>query len=112
MGWFTQLRGVVVMVALAGMAVPAVSAGEVKVHLELSRQFYYEQDALDVRVSVHNRGRTKLDNPVKTALVEGFQVRRDDEAIKRTNGNIAKAARMLGLKRTYLDYRLKKKSTG
>jgi cyclophilin family peptidyl-prolyl cis-trans isomerase len=72
------------MVALAGMVVPAVSAGEVKVHLELSRQFYYEQDALDVRVSVHNRGRTKLDNPVKTALVEGFHVRRDDEAIKRT----------------------------
>ncbi len=35
-----------------------------------------------------------------------------DEAIKRANGNIAKAARMLGLKRTYLDYRLKKKSTG
>jgi cyclophilin family peptidyl-prolyl cis-trans isomerase len=62
----------------------AMGAGETAVHLELSQQFYYEDDALDVRIAVHNNTKKKIDNPIQTSLFEGFKVRRNDKAIERS----------------------------
>ena len=67
----------------------ALGAGEVAVRLELSQRFYYEGDALDVRITVFNRGDKKVENPIKSALFDGFYVRQDGEVIERTGETTA-----------------------
>ena len=75
----SAIGGVLLLLAV----VPASrGAGDVAVRLELSQQFYYEGDPLDVRISVHNQTDKKLKNPLKTALFDGFKVRREGKVLE------------------------------
>jgi cyclophilin family peptidyl-prolyl cis-trans isomerase len=71
------------------LAPSAMGAGEVAVRLELSQRFYYVGDALDVRITVLNRGDKKVENPIKSALFDGFFVRRDGVVLERTGETTA-----------------------
>ena len=70
---------IAILVGLAAFLVstaPAPAGPEqVAVRLELSQQFFYEGDPLNLRISVHNRDAAKIDNPIKTALFSGLKVR-------------------------------------
>jgi cyclophilin family peptidyl-prolyl cis-trans isomerase len=75
------------LAAAALVMLPAPStmaAGEAAVSLGLPQQFYYEGDALDLRITVRNRGDEKIENPIKSKLFEGIYVRRDGQALERT----------------------------
>lgn len=63
--------------ALSAPAVAQSDAGGVTATLELSQQFYYAGDPFFVRVSIGNNGESKVANPVKSPLLEGFDVRAD-----------------------------------
>ncbi len=79
-----RLAGVLAVAAsLAATPCPAL-AGDVAVRLSLSQQFYYVGDALDVQITVHNRGQKSVENPIKTALLDGFHVRRDGQILSRS----------------------------
>jgi cyclophilin family peptidyl-prolyl cis-trans isomerase len=68
------------LLAAAALLAPAAAqsdAGGVTATLELSQQFYYAGDPFFIRVSIGNNGESKVANPVKTPLLEGFDVRAD-----------------------------------
>jgi len=80
-----RLAATIVAVCLAAALAPdARGAGEIGVRLELSQQFYYENDSLDVRITVRNLTDQKVDNEIRTPLFEGFKVKRDGKTLKRT----------------------------
>lgn len=76
----------IVSAAVAALIPARAGGGDVKVQLALSQQFYYEEDALDVRITVHNTGDEKIANPITSALFDGFFVRRDGQALERKAG--------------------------
>jgi cyclophilin family peptidyl-prolyl cis-trans isomerase len=83
--WF----GLFATLAWSG-ALPADPAApeprRVQVALELSQEFYYEGDPLNVRITVRNTGEKKVANPVKVALFSAFKVRRaEGETLKPTH---------------------------
>ncbi len=49
--------------------------GTVKAMLELSHSLYYSGDPLELRVSIGNEGDAEVQNPVKTPLPAGLEVR-------------------------------------
>ncbi len=53
----------------------SAGTGDVAVRLELSQQFYYEGDALDLRITVYNPHDKKASNPIGSSLFAGFKVR-------------------------------------
>lgn len=53
---------------------PGSAPGGPKVILELSREFYYVGEPLQIRVSVGNDGPSEAANPVKSPLAKGFRV--------------------------------------
>ena len=79
---------IVVLVALASILVPCslstAGTGDVGVRLELSQQFFYEGDALNLRVTVYNPHDTKVSNPIESPLFAGFKVRSGDETLEPT----------------------------
>jgi cyclophilin family peptidyl-prolyl cis-trans isomerase len=80
-----RLSAALVALTLPLLPTPsAMGAEEVAVRLELSQRFYYEGDPLNVRITVINPGDKKVENPIKSALFDGFYVRRDGEVIERT----------------------------
>ena len=79
--WVSPLA-VFALLALAAFSTLAQPAG-ITATLELSQQFYYAGEPLFVRVSVGNDGENTVDNPVKGALLQGFEIVRDGEALER-----------------------------
>ncbi len=77
---------IVVLVALATILVPcslsSAGAGDVAVRLELSQQFFYEGDALNLRVTVYNPHGTKVSNPIESPVFAGFKVRSGEQILK------------------------------
>jgi cyclophilin family peptidyl-prolyl cis-trans isomerase len=67
------------LTTVEALPTPAAEPGGVrtgvKAVLELSRQFYYAGDPLDVRISIGNDGDQEAANPVKAKLLASFQVR-------------------------------------
>jgi cyclophilin family peptidyl-prolyl cis-trans isomerase len=82
LGRFVYVAAVAAAVLSSSSA--ALGAPDVAVRLELDQKFYYEGDALDVRVTVHNRADGTIDNPIESALFEGFYVRHDGKLLERT----------------------------
>ncbi len=75
--------------AAEGAATPEKAAakdGPVKIALELSRQLYYAGDPLAVRVGVGNEGDAEVQNPVKTSLPAGLEVRLSGGAALKRSG--------------------------
>lgn len=54
----------------------AAEAPDVSVALELSQEFFYEGDSLNLQISVRNGLAAQTENPIKTSLHEGLVVRR------------------------------------
>jgi len=73
-----------VAVLFASLLWTPASAADVAVRLELSQQFYYEGDPLDVRISVLNQVGAKIDNPIQTGLLEGFVAKQGDRKLERS----------------------------
>jgi peptidyl-prolyl cis-trans isomerase A (cyclophilin A) len=73
----------------AVLAPPSMGAAEVGVRLELSQQFFYEDDPLNVRITVFNRVDKKAENPIQVSLFDGFRVKRDDRWLERTGKTTA-----------------------
>ena len=75
-----------VLVALAFTLVPgwlsSAGTGDVLVRLELSQQFYYEGDALDLRITVHNPHDKRVSNPIESPLFAGFKVRSEGQLLE------------------------------
>lgn len=60
----------------------SAATGDVAVRLELSQQFYYEGDALELRVTVHNPHDKNLSNPIESPLFAGFKVRSEGQLLE------------------------------
>jgi cyclophilin family peptidyl-prolyl cis-trans isomerase len=72
--------GVACLVAAAAFATasgadPAPPPGPVAAVLELRDNFFYAGDPFEVRLNITNRGDAEVDNPVRSRLAEGLQVR-------------------------------------
>jgi cyclophilin family peptidyl-prolyl cis-trans isomerase len=92
MGFLARIRLAAALSAAALVALwapPSMGAGDVAVRLELSQQFYYEGDALDVRITVQNLSDEKAENPIESSLLDGFHVRRDGQVIERSGQTTA-----------------------
>jgi cyclophilin family peptidyl-prolyl cis-trans isomerase len=72
--------GAACLVAVAAFAAvsgaePPPSEGAVEAVLELRDNFFYAGDPFEVRLNITNRGNAEVDNPVRSRLAEGLQVR-------------------------------------
>ncbi len=67
--------------ALAPCSLSTAGTRDVAVRLELSQQFYYEGDALDLRITIYNPHDKKVTNPIETPLFAGFKVRSGGEIL-------------------------------
>src|SRR5262245_55972763 len=73
------------LVAAGSLVWPLTArAAAVQVRLALSQQFYYEGDALNVRISVDNPTAQAVANPIHSPLFGGFHVRRDGTVLQAT----------------------------
>jgi cyclophilin family peptidyl-prolyl cis-trans isomerase len=79
--------------ALAFVLLGALSlshgAGEFEARLELSQQFYYTGDSLEVRVSVRNQTGEPQVNPIRIPFPEGFKVRHAGKQLQATGQSTA-----------------------
>lgn len=64
---------------------PSGSRG-VKAIMELSQQFYYAGDPLQIRISIGNNGEVPVANPLKTPLFEAFDVQKAEGVALKASG--------------------------
>jgi peptidyl-prolyl cis-trans isomerase A (cyclophilin A) len=63
--------------------------GGVVAILELSQNFYYAGEPLEIRISIGNQGAETVPNPVKAALYKGFRVKNEAGALLKPKGKPA-----------------------